>query len=388
MTACSRRQARPFGHTWTRCVQILLTVSTESASWLTVAACTRFHVCAVPGDEVADDCAPSAPPPLTGRTHLQAASGSSPAAVKAIARAVGGIADVPLAVKSSLDSLASSLTAALASRGLVPDFTPVHNAALAAWSALRSSDLVPDLPSAPELSMPGLSDLPSFEQLQAGAVADITSSPLFNGSYSEEQVVGVVSAIIAVCVVSAATARATQAAAATASDAELPTEYDQEAIYRYWSTRPTMLFKRSIETAWLASGFLVGLQLDKLFGEEKKNEKLRARTLRLAIDRLGPAYIKIAQALSTRVDLLSPAYFEEITLLQDRVQEFPSDQAMAIMEARRRRCMQLLRCHTLHRTKASLWHLLYMCGARCAWHYVLDHCDASRIAALSLRDSH
>ena len=43
------------------------------------------------------------------------------------------------------------------------------------------------------------------------------------------------------------------------------------------------------------------------------------------IERLGPAYIKIAQAVSTRVDILSPEYLVEIELLQDRVPAFPTD---------------------------------------------------------------
>lgn len=47
--------------------------------------------------------------------------------------------------------------------------------------------------------------------------------------------------------------------------------------------------------------------------------------VRGVIERLGPAYIKIAQAVSTRVDILSPEYLVEIELLQDRVPAFPTD---------------------------------------------------------------
>ncbi len=35
-----------------------------------------------------------------------------------------------------------------------------------------------------------------------------------------------------------------------------------------------------------------------------------------AIERLGPAYVKVAQAISTRVDLLPPAYLIAIQRLQ------------------------------------------------------------------------
>ena len=37
-----------------------------------------------------------------------------------------------------------------------------------------------------------------------------------------------------------------------------------------------------------------------------------------AIERLGPAYVKVAQAMSTRVDLLPPAYLLAIQRLQAR----------------------------------------------------------------------
>lgn len=43
---------------------------------------------------------------------------------------------------------------------------------------------------------------------------------------------------------------------------------------------------------------------------------MRARQLRLHIERLGPAFVKVAQALSTRVDLLDANYLTQIELLQ------------------------------------------------------------------------
>jgi aarF domain-containing kinase len=63
------------------------------------------------------------------------------------------------------------------------------------------------------------------------------------------------------------------------------------------------------------------------------NEPGRAVQLRGVIERLGPAYVKVAQALSTRVDLLSPQYFTQIQLLQDRVPPFPCDQAKQVSGA-------------------------------------------------------
>jgi predicted unusual protein kinase regulating ubiquinone biosynthesis (AarF/ABC1/UbiB family) len=49
----------------------------------------------------------------------------------------------------------------------------------------------------------------------------------------------------------------------------------------------------------------------------------RAAQLADDLERLGPAYIKLGQLLSTRSDLLPPAYLEALTRLQDRVEPFP-----------------------------------------------------------------
>lgn len=56
------------------------------------------------------------------------------------------------------------------------------------------------------------------------------------------------------------------------------------------------------------------------------NARLRAAEAREAIEHLGPAYVKVAQAISTRVDLVGPEYLAEIERLQDRVPPFPSAQ--------------------------------------------------------------
>lgn len=152
----------------------------------------------------------------------------------------------------------------------------------------------------------------------------------------------------------------------TASDAELPSEYDGDAIYRYWTQRPSTMLARSVETATLAAGFLVGLQLDRVTGKVKENEKRRARALREAVDRLGPAYIKVAQALSTRVDLLSPAYYEEITLLQDQVKPFPDDEAMEILEVWRPPPPPQLRALHTHQVLHSWFGSAVVGMGRCA----------------------
>jgi len=55
--------------------------------------------------------------------------------------------------------------------------------------------------------------------------------------------------------------------------------------------------------------------------------------LRLAIEELGPVFVKFGQILSTRRDLLAHHYAEELALLQDAVPPFDSSVARAVIEA-------------------------------------------------------
>ena len=58
-----------------------------------------------------------------------------------------------------------------------------------------------------------------------------------------------------------------------------------------------------------------------------------AERLRLALEALGPIFVKFGQVLSTRRDLLPPDIADELAKLQDRVPPFPSEQALAQLEA-------------------------------------------------------
>jgi ubiquinone biosynthesis protein len=58
----------------------------------------------------------------------------------------------------------------------------------------------------------------------------------------------------------------------------------------------------------------------------------RAVRLRLALEALGPIFVKFGQVLSTRRDLLADDIAEELAKLQDQVPPFPSAQAIAELE--------------------------------------------------------
>ncbi len=58
----------------------------------------------------------------------------------------------------------------------------------------------------------------------------------------------------------------------------------------------------------------------------------RGLRLRLALEELGPVFVKMGQALSTRPDVLPPDIALELAHLQDRVPPFPGIEAMRIVE--------------------------------------------------------
>jgi ubiquinone biosynthesis protein len=65
---------------------------------------------------------------------------------------------------------------------------------------------------------------------------------------------------------------------------------------------------------------------------ERRKAATRGERLRLALEELGPIFIKLGQALSTRRDLLPPDIAEELAKLQDRVPPFDGKIAKQIIE--------------------------------------------------------
>ena len=112
----------------------------------------------------------------------------------------------------------------------------------------------------------------------------------------------------------------------------LPLEYDPEVIAEYWGRRPVALVSRVIQLLGIAGGFLGGLVTDYLTGSIETNQVNRAIELRNIMTSLGPAYIKLGQALSIRPDLLSPAAMNEMQKLCDKVPSFDSKVAMKQLE--------------------------------------------------------
>lgn len=59
----------------------------------------------------------------------------------------------------------------------------------------------------------------------------------------------------------------------------------------------------------------------------------RGARLRLALESLGPIFIKFGQILSTRPDLIPADIIAELVKLQDKVPPFPSEKAVALIES-------------------------------------------------------
>ena len=58
----------------------------------------------------------------------------------------------------------------------------------------------------------------------------------------------------------------------------------------------------------------------------------RGQRFRLALEELGPVFVKFGQALSTRPDMLPPDIAKELTKLQDQVPPFDAKQSVALIE--------------------------------------------------------
>ena len=114
-------------------------------------------------------------------------------------------------------------------------------------------------------------------------------------------------------------------------DDALPTRYDRRAIGRYYSRRP---YERAARTFTILSRFgrwAAAYYADVWTGAEAANERRRAREIVKIVGDLGPAFIKIGQAISMRPDILSPVYIDELQQLQDRVPPFDDEMAADIV---------------------------------------------------------
>lgn len=131
----------------------------------------------------------------------------------------------------------------------------------------------------------------------------------------------------------------------------LPVVYDVDALQRYFSVRPDVVLSRLLQFFREGTLFASGILSDKIAASFdallvrwrvrpakwsqkriRRRSQQRAVALRGAITRLGPAMIKLGQAVASRPDLLPPPVVRELQPLQDDVVAvFPSQQAFDVI---------------------------------------------------------
>ncbi len=108
--------------------------------------------------------------------------------------------------------------------------------------------------------------------------------------------------------------------------------YDPKAIARYYGYRPWLAWARAIKIVWFFAVFILSLKWDEWRNQEEQNKLKRAIQLRQLLTRLGPTFIKVGQALSTRPDLIRKDYLDELVKLQDQLPPFDNVLAYKIIE--------------------------------------------------------
>jgi predicted unusual protein kinase regulating ubiquinone biosynthesis (AarF/ABC1/UbiB family) len=100
-----------------------------------------------------------------------------------------------------------------------------------------------------------------------------------------------------------------------------------------WQQSTKSPLARQVDVSVSAARLGIYLWLDSSgFQRSTADREKRAQWLLDTLVKLGPTFIKIGQALSTRADLLPLEYVRALVKLQDQVPQFPSAQAIAIVE--------------------------------------------------------
>ncbi|PNK14674.1 ABC1 kinase family protein [Cylindrospermopsis raciborskii] len=101
--------------------------------------------------------------------------------------------------------------------------------------------------------------------------------------------------------------------------------YDPQQIAAHYQDKLGQVLQRILAVMVPVLSLIFALWWDKRRGIVVENHRPIAIQLRELLTKLGPAYIKIGQALSTRPDLVPPIYLEELTKLQDQLPAFPNE---------------------------------------------------------------
>ncbi|MEO0803566.1 MAG: AarF/ABC1/UbiB kinase family protein [Cyanobacteria bacterium J06642_2] len=116
--------------------------------------------------------------------------------------------------------------------------------------------------------------------------------------------------------------------------------YDAQVIARYYRWRWFQVAYRAMVVLFSFASFCWALQWDRWLGTNDVRTARRASQLRRLLTDLGPTFVKIGQALSTRPDLVRQDFLEELTRLQDKLPSFSNHKAQAIIESQLQRSVE------------------------------------------------
>ncbi|TDF35740.1 ubiquinone biosynthesis regulatory protein kinase UbiB [Alteromonadaceae bacterium M269] len=105
-------------------------------------------------------------------------------------------------------------------------------------------------------------------------------------------------------------------------------------LLRFYTIQKTLLehgLEELIPPKWWPWYMQLG-RVSAFWLRNKYPDKSRGERLRLALQSLGPVFVKLGQMLSTRRDLLPKDIADELTLLQDQVEPFDGEEAKSIIQ--------------------------------------------------------
>ena len=107
--------------------------------------------------------------------------------------------------------------------------------------------------------------------------------------------------------------------------------YDPARDLRWLLLRPWLLVSRLLVVAWQLSSLGLVLVVQGNSSDAEVQKQLGRRILH-TLTALGPCFIKVGQALSTRPDLVRRDWLDQLTQLQDNLPPFPHAIALATIE--------------------------------------------------------
>ena len=108
-------------------------------------------------------------------------------------------------------------------------------------------------------------------------------------------------------------------------------QYDSGRDFWWLLLRPWIAIPRLIQVLWTLSGLVIVLLLRGSSSDADVQRGLARRILN-TLTGLGPCFIKLGQALSTRPDLVRRDWLEELTRMQDDLPAFPHAIALSRIE--------------------------------------------------------